>query len=613
MDEIELKYSLRQSEEPELRDRLTRTSRFGSFTATPAGEGTHRDTYLDRNGRLQRLGWSLRIRERPDGTRITLKIPRADPRAAAAIEREEIENTSTADVDEVFKDIVARLRAAEVSADGAEVADVLPHGLFGALSLLGMSPLFTVHTNRATWRLSDGGRHVADLVMDTSRYKVHEGEELLEHQVEIELADPAAEHALHAIATDEHGLPPTRTTKFQRGLEFRGATRLKEKIEAKLDLPEPADHETLVRTLRDDPDVISGYRILGQGVERHITDTYYDTGALDLAKAQCYLRIREENGERKLYFRRLSTVADSRLPTQEEIIGVDSANDFSASWKTIVNPLARLLRHSSAGDATDLTTGLRQLGLTQTLRADIVRQAWVVRSSDDGPDSNRYVAKIKVDDVAFQDTTGRRQRHSEIEITGLEDEGAATEYADDDGFYIFMYRFRQLCARRIFKNHQRPDLHIGTKYHAGLRLFGRIDRSLAAFPRGDVLVRQDPNWSDLEPEARSGLLRTALFVALSALGLTSLSGAASGRWQWATLGAGVVLLVAACLVLVRDDSALVSRRTRQRLVVGVSMIGAVIVAVGVGSSTAADLIGLIGFPLTVLGLLTLNSREDPAS
>jgi hypothetical protein len=29
------------------------------------------------------------------------------------------------------------------------------------------------------------------------------------------------------------------------------------------------------------------------------------------------------------------------------------------------------------------------------------------------------------------------------------------------------------------------------------------------------------------------------------------------------------------------------------------------------SAAAADLIGLIGFPLTVLGLLALNSRETP--
>lgn len=70
-------------------------------------------------------------------------------------------------------------------------------------------------------------------------------------------------------------------------------------------------------------------------------------------------------------------------------------------------------------------------------------------------------------------------------------------------------------------------------------------------------------------------------------------------------------MAVACLVLVRDDSTLVSQRTRQRLVATVAVLGAGIVTAGVGSSTAADLVGLIGFPLTVLGLLALNSRERP--
>lgn len=99
---------------------------------------------------------------------------------------------------------------------------------------------------------------------------------------------------------------------------------------------------------------------------------------------------------------------------------------------------------------------------------------------------------------------------------------------DADAFYIFMHSFRQTCARRLFHGHTTPELHIGTKYHAGLHLLGRIDETLAAFP-GDALVRQDPVLSQLEPQARSGLLRTVVFIALSALGLAALSGAAADR------------------------------------------------------------------------------------
>jgi hypothetical protein len=72
------------------------------------------------------------------------------------------------------------------------------------------------------------------------------------------------------------------------------------------------------------------------------------------------------------------------------------------------------------------------------------------------------------------------------------------------------------------------DCTSGRSTHAGLHLLGRIDETLAAFP-GDALVRQDPVLSQLEPQARSGLLRTVVFIALSALGLAALSGAAADR------------------------------------------------------------------------------------
>lgn len=208
MDEIELKYRLNQSDERRVRESLSRTARFGSFDAVMVGQGDHRDTYLDRNGRLQRLGWSLRIREHADGARITLKVPTR--RTGAALEREEIESTSVADVTEVFTEIVARLAEAKVTAEGAETPDILAHGLFGAVESLGLTALFTVRTDRTTWRLGEGERHVADLVLDTSRYTAGTTEELLDYQMEIELTDPAAENALNAIAGDQHGFEPTR-------------------------------------------------------------------------------------------------------------------------------------------------------------------------------------------------------------------------------------------------------------------------------------------------------------------------------------------------------------------------------------------------------------------
>jgi hypothetical protein len=77
------------------------------------------------------------------------------------------------------------------------------------------------------------------------------------------------------------------------------------------------------------------------------------------------------------------------------------------------------------------------------------------------------------------------------------------------------------------------------------------------------------------------------------------------------LSAGAGFVTVACLVLVRDDSTLVSRRTRRRLVVTIATFGVAVMTAGGGSGTAADLVGLIGFPLTVLGLLALNSRERP--
>jgi adenylate cyclase class IV len=610
VDEVELKYSLSQSDDIRMRELLDRTSRFGSFDADAAGETAHCDTYFDRNGRLQRMGWSLRVRECADGARITLKVPHANASGRAAMDRREIENESFADAERTLKDIVALLRDANVVERDAGPGDVLAHGLFGAMGSLGLTALFVVQTRRATWRLTDGGRRIADLVLDRSRYTTGSAEELIDHQMEIELADTASESALNAIATAEYGLESTRQTKLMRGIEFHGATRLKEKVEAKLELPEMNAYAKVVRMLSDEPGAIPGYRTLGAGVGRRITDVYYDTATLDLAKAHCYLRIREENGEKKLHFRRLAVPERSALPLQEEIKGVDADSDFATSWQVVAAVLAKLLRRAPGGNSSGMTAGLRHFGLAPALTADIVRQAWVAQSADDVPNANRHIAKIKVDDVTFEDAGGRTRRHAEIEITGLEDEEGAPEYVGEDAFRIFMYSFRQTCARRIFRGRNIPALHIGTKYHVGLRLFGRIDDSLADFP-GEALVRQEPVFSDFEPEARSGLLRTALFVALSALGLLALSAAASGRWKWDLLVLGVALVFTACLVLARDDSALVSRRTRRRLIVTDAMIGVVIVVIGFGSSTAADLIGLIAFPLTVLGLLALNSRETP--
>jgi len=605
VDEVELKYRLDRSGERRLREVLTRTGQFGTFAAAPAGQEEHSDTYFDHDGRLRRLGWSLRVRERADGTRVTLKVPHDAVHAGSAMDREEIENTGASDAADVFADIAGRLREAGVIAHDAAVPDVLARGLLGAAEKLGLTVIFAVRTSRTQWRLSRAGQPVADLVLDASRYAVGDTEELPEYQAEIELADRTAEAALDEVARCEHGLAPTRESKFLRGLQFHSATALGEVVEAKLDLPGASAFAAAEKMLRGDPGVIRGYQILGEGFERHIRDVYYDTAALDLARAHCYLRVRDENGDRKLYLRRVAPAGQGHLPVQDEYKGRDAADDFATSWRVVGAVAGKLLRRSPGDGPGGMTAGLKQLGLLPSLTASITRLTWIVQSLDD----DRQVAKIKLDDVTFEDGNGGQRRHSEIEITGLEDHPAAPGALDNEAFRMFMSLFRWTCAQRVFRADVTPELHVGTKYHTGLRLFGRLDDPAATFP-GSALIRQASSWSSFQPQARSSLLWAVVFVVLSALGLSALVAALPGGWQLAVSGGGVILIAAACLALVQDRSVLISWRIRKQMVVAVATLGAALIAVKFGSKVAADLVGLIGFPLTVLGLLALNNRES---
>lgn len=608
VEEVELKYRLDPSDQLRIRDALTRTGRFGSFNAALVGQTEHRDTYLDRDGGLRGLGWSLRIRESTDGTRITLKVARDSTGDGVAIERQEIENTSIADVNEVITEIASRLREVSLLTSDAKVTDVLSHGVFGSMDSLGLADLFSVRTNRTTWRLTDNGRHAAELVLDESRYAVGGTEELPEYQMEIELADRTSESTLDAIARKEYGLVATHETKFLRGLEFHRVTQLKEKVEAKLDLPGASAHAALVKMLRDNPDVIKGHHIGGKEVEQHITDVYYGTAALDLARDHCYLRIREEeNGKRILYFRRVAAPDQGYLPTQEEFKGTDAEDDFATSWRMVASVVGKLLNRSPGDGSSGVVTGIKQLGLAPSLTARIRRLTWIVEPVDGGP--SRRIAKIKVDDITFDDGKGQQRQHAEAEITGVEDHEAAPEYLDNEAFRVFMSLFRWACAEHVFRGDKTPELHVGTKYHTGLRLFGRLDDSAAIFS-GGALIREESAWSNIEPRARSSLLWTVVFVVVSTLGLSALAGARSGVWQPVLFAVGVVLVLAACLLFSRDHSSIVSWRTRKRMVVAVATLALAIVVIRFGSKTAADLVGLIGFPLTVLGLLALNSRES---
>lgn len=624
MPEIELKYDLDRAMSARIRDSLLTSTRFGAFEARQTGEVKHEDTYFDRHNKLCEQGWSLRVRLVGDAMRIAFKRPVAHATThGGALEREELENASDADVRATFSSVVALLRGDAVLTDSEEaLPNLLVVGFDEAFRRVGLQRLFTIMTIRTRWILVRDGVDVAELALDESHYKITDDDELLAFQMEIEaLTDDAAQLVaeLDTTARTEFGLRPTSVSKVQRGVEFHGATQVAEKIEAKVDLPSPEDYRALSEEFVRSPTFLSGYRLAGtEGVPRDIEDRYFDTKDYALARANAYLRIREENGRAKLQVRSITPRWESSLPVQEEIKAEDADDGYRRSWPMIVRLLRRILarRMPAVAAEGDIVARLAKLDLRPVLKAAVKRRAWVV---EDVEDHGRRTAKIKYDLVVFSTGPkfGDAVEHVEMEVTGLEDEELAPPFIDGPSFHIFVHKLERYCQRRFGNDTEHPvGLHLGSKYVTGLVKTGQADDTLSVrFPPVPGLVRLAPQHSDLPTalESRRSVLRTVVFTFVSAGGLFLLGWLAAPFEVWIRVSAGFLLLVLASWLLLTDRGRLIGAVIRRVLVVAVALLAAAILVAGLGLDFSADVLSLLGWPLTVIGLLSLNLIRRSAS
>jgi adenylate cyclase class IV len=617
--ETELKFKVPSERLAELRSQIGSDGVFAGYSLSPPSRKIHVDTYFDSNGKLRSLQWSLRVRTAQGSITLTLKRPILNTPDSNELVREELQNNDNNDLPDVLLAIGRHLADSEVIAPDTDLSriDVIRDGLIPSLARLGLHALFDIETDRQTWILSDGSDDIAEIALDESTYATSRGSRLAEGQLEIELLENKHSGLLTALgdaATAQLGLEPTRTTKYQRGLNFYFSADLREKVEAKIVLPNPDDFYKVSRAFSKDPSLVPGYRISQSSIDHNIEDVYYDTTSYILWRTNCYARIRRENGRVEFTFRGITDREEAALPVQEELKTREDAPDFPQVWERVRK---YLIAHAppqprrTQGDTrksidTSIEGRLRELDLHPTLQVRIERTAWIVQAVDDGrfgqigtnstPQVTERIAKIKFDRVTFLDPTDPKnsERHLEFEVTGLEDELAAPSAVYAKAFQAFLFSLSLLFE---------CTLQTGSKYAKGLQAIGAVSGRSAPSAPGIALVRSPVDSSKTLPErAQYGIVKLGAFLALSAtsLILILLANDLQGvEERLLVLGP----YISGGLILLIDRSMLITRTIRIALT---TLVGIFLAGLSWGLGPVADVTALIGFPLTVIGLLALN-------
>lgn len=631
MREIELKYDLEKAGYERIVARLSGAATLGALSLTSIGTVENTDTYFDRDLRLHARGWSLRVRN--DGKRTRLTLKRALPESAPAIQRDTIQNSSSDTIPATFDKILAILdEAGMLQRSPRARPDIFEQGIAGALASVGLSPVFVIRTQRRLWNLEHPEYGRAQLAVDSSEYDIGHPEKLISREAEVEPLDGSDSRILELAdrAIRAGGFEATLSTvsKLERGVEFYGATTFEEKVEAKIDLAERDDYARLANTLSTNPRFLPGFHLLSTaGVAREIHDTYYDTARLDLANAGCYLRVREEGGELRLYFRRMTSEQVANLPVQREVKDVGGGAGFASSWPAVSEGLSAVLKkHISrqpVNDQAQLERELARSGISRVLQVTLKRHAWMVESDTPHGGRNR-IAKLKMDEVRFSspDLPSVVHSHDELEVTGLEDETDAPGELNPDSFRLFLHTFHEYCLDAFNGAGASPlrhKIHLGSKYIKGLELIGRHPRP-APQPAGDALVRIFGSNAGVPlPRTRRGLLRLGVFVSLSAaaIGLFIYAGrvwhlSKDEGFSWGALliPAGILLMIVGSYALLRERSGILRPRIRRGLVVTVATIAVLVLLGRFGAHAAADWTGIVGFPMGIIGFLALNARDS---
>jgi inorganic triphosphatase YgiF len=185
---------------------LARLERLGDLVLRRPRAVRQHDTYVDTATlRLHRAGYGCRIRRRGRRARVTLKG--LGSVQGALHEREEWEHRLPAPTAEAVVGLEAE--------PGPRLRDLAAGEPLGVL--------FTIETHRRTWEAACGDRVCFELALDSSRFHVPSGEQVL-REVELESRDGDAQLLTEAAAElrERFGLEDSTLSKFARGLRWAG-------------------------------------------------------------------------------------------------------------------------------------------------------------------------------------------------------------------------------------------------------------------------------------------------------------------------------------------------------------------------------------------------------
>ena len=201
--EIELKYEVPSAS---VRDQLLAVDRVGPFELQPAKEELVHDVYLDTPGRLvERAGYVLRVRTRPDQRHVTLKGLKGSPWPIH--KREEVEE----EVDDEFVvnnwpggDFWDRITALTENQDVGRVIEIKQVRL--------VRDVVTNGRVIAGWSLDD-----VSVIAGDSEHSFVELEIELEHN-----RDEPLLQKMHEVLVAEYDLRPMELSKFERARSLMG-------------------------------------------------------------------------------------------------------------------------------------------------------------------------------------------------------------------------------------------------------------------------------------------------------------------------------------------------------------------------------------------------------
>lgn len=463
--------------------------RLGPYSLQSPDVEEHDDTYFDtRDHDLYELGCSLRIRTRDIGTRITLKIPEpGEDGDGAGSRNREIENSDYSDIIDVFLEIIRLLREKRVIRrdwDSAAIMHLLiAHGAAYALGSAGLQDLFTVTTERHTWRVMDTGQEISELTLDDSRYQFKRViRDNYEHQcrMEVELRASAPDELLRELighVRGRFGFDEEHSSKFEYGMTLYLGRKLAEKVEVKIIMPVRSAHGEIVKKIKRDAGFVPGY-IFSRDGEHRLKDVYFDNNRQGLFMAGHYLRLRADGNERDLKFRILEINEQLRDAIQYEVSAKSSDDDFEDSWDKIQGWLvatAHMKKSKKKPSSLDrIGKTLEGMGFKPALEVDISRVSWSVWKGGDqrNPRSTRgeLIARLKYDEITFRRPGEKRgEQDVEFEVAGVEDHEGAPRILRRD-YYAFLYAFTAQC--RESADMKNIGWQVNAKYFEGLVKLG---------------------------------------------------------------------------------------------------------------------------------------------